>query len=227
MVYGPDRARANAKKLSLGSRIWHFLCLKSVRTELGIPAKYASARLAANAVPKAHRHYTWPAPPGYPKFYGSPFIGAGHITLSDVPGKEWSNDVKRDGGIDLVDETSITKSWRLPKRFWATQLNGVNLELPAHPAPPVKPAPKPKPAPVQHAEAHYPGYPMKFGVKGAAVIAIQKHLKIKETGVYDAATIIAVKVFQKRHPILCRKGLARFADGVTGPKTYKAITGHN
>lgn len=224
----PDQARAAAKKLSLGPRIWHFLCLKAVRTELGVPAKYQSARLAANAVPKAHRHTTWPPPPGYPVFYGSQYRGAGHVTLSDVSGKVWTNDAVRDGGIDLVAETMITKGWGLPKRFWATQINDVTLTPPAHiTPPPVKPSPKPGTKPPAHAEAPYPGHPLKYGYRGAAVTCIQKHLGIKQTGVYDAATVAAVKAYQQRHPSLCKLGLKRNADGIAGPRTYKSITGHN
>lgn len=229
MANTPTAALKVADRLSRGPRVWAMLCLKSVRTELGIPSQYASARLAGNAVPAAHRHYSWPAPPGYPVIYDAGFYG--HIVLAAPADTVWSTDVKRHGGIDHVPESAISHGWGLRPRFWASHLNGVALAAPVvqhAPVPvPVKPGKPVLPKPASHAEAGYPGHPLKFGSRGPAVSAVQTHLKIAVTGIYDLHTIAAVKAYQLKHRVLCKLGLARFADGVTGPSTFKSITGHN
>lgn len=56
---------------------------------------------------------------------------------------------------------------------------------------------------------------LKLNDKGSAVKALQKILGIKETGIFDKTTEIAVKEFQKRNNIL--------ADGIVGPKTSQLL----
>jgi hypothetical protein len=61
--------------------------------------------------------------------------------------------------------------------------------------------------------------PLKKGSKGADVKKLQTALKLKADGVYGDGTLKAVIAFQKAHPKLGA------ADGVVGPKTFKAIVG--
>jgi murein L,D-transpeptidase YcbB/YkuD len=64
-----------------------------------------------------------------------------------------------------------------------------------------------------------PAFPGKFGVgaKGDHVKAIQKGLSLTPSGVFDPATVVAVKKYQRFHVSLWP------ADGVVGPKTYKML----
>ena len=61
----------------------------------------------------------------------------------------------------------------------------------------------------------YPGAYLKSGSKGDAVKYVQQQLKIAVTGIFDAKTVNAVKVLQKKHKLT--------ADGVVGPKTWAKL----
>ena len=61
--------------------------------------------------------------------------------------------------------------------------------------------------------------PLKKGSKGDNVKKLQTALKLEADGVYGDGTLKAVIAFQKAHPKLGA------ADGVVGPKTFKAIVG--
>lgn len=76
----PTAALEAAEKSSKGAAVWRNLCLKWVRTMLGLPARYPSAIAAWEAVPREHRH-PGPPPPGKPGFYRGPAGSAGHVVL--------------------------------------------------------------------------------------------------------------------------------------------------
>jgi len=88
------------------------------------------------------------------------------------------------------------------------------------PAPP--PAPKPAPAPVPSGSAASPLAPyarttIRRGSTGAAVVALQKALKVTADGAFGPQTESAVKAFQTRRNLP--------ANGVVGPSTWSALMG--
>lgn len=200
------------------SQNWHNKCQMFARSCVGAAAWAPSARQAANAIPQKYRHTNTP-PPGALVYYGSSSSGYGHVTYMSEGGKCWSNDLVRDGKIDLVDWKRPVHQWGLAYRFWTdwTPSGRVNLK-------PAAPNPVPKPVPAKPAaKAPFPG---KFGPSTkptAAVIAatkeIQKHFKLKVDGVFGPATKAAVVAYQKRHPYLAPW------DGIVGRRTYKSIVG--
>jgi len=78
------------------------------------------------------------------------------------------------------------------------------------PAPKPTPNPTPKPTPKPQSEPV-----LKLGSKGPAVKLLQEKLKIAVTGIYNIATVAAVKKFQTEHKIK--------VDGITGPQTWGAL----
>jgi peptidoglycan hydrolase-like protein with peptidoglycan-binding domain len=68
------------------------------------------------------------------------------------------------------------------------------------------------------AETHEPGSrTLRDGYQGDDVFYLQGRLGVRPlTGTYDAATIAAVRAFQRSHPPLAE-------DGVTGPKTWREL----
>jgi hypothetical protein len=105
------------------TRNWHQKCLVAVRSSLGVTNKYGSALDAWNHT-KLRRGKGTP-PPGVPVYWGgAPY---GHVALSAGGGKVWSNDIKRDGGIDLVDIDEITRKWGKPYYGWAEDVNDVDV----------------------------------------------------------------------------------------------------
>lgn len=68
------------------------------------------------------------------------------------------------------------------------------------------------PAPAKVKNPGYPGSYIKKGSKGEAVKFIQQQTKVPVTGVFDDATVRAVKAVQKKHGLL--------VDGIVGPKTW-------
>jgi hypothetical protein len=107
-------------------------CLVSVRTALGIPALYPTARAAWSYVPVARRHAHTVPPPGTPCFFQTS-NSAWHITLADVhPWWVWSSDIKRKGKIDLVSKDLIESRWGASWLGWTELLNDwwiPNLDL--------------------------------------------------------------------------------------------------
>jgi len=65
----------------------------------------------------------------------------------------------------------------------------------------------------------YPGNPVDAEDRGDCVKALQIALGLKATGVYDAELKSAIIAVQKKNKALGK------ADGVVGPKTWKAIVG--
>lgn len=74
--------------------------------------------------------------------------------------------------------------------------------------PETKPANKPS-AP------QYPGSPLQSGSTGEAVKLVQGKLGVPVTGVYDAATVAAVRRFKNAHGLNI--------DGITGPKVWAKL----
>ena len=124
-----------------GDAVWRNLCLKRVRTLLGVPAKYPSAIVAWNHVKPEDRH-TSPAPAGVPEFFA---IGKyGHVVVSDGvhDGEAWcfSTDIKRRGRLDRVRTALITERWGAKRLGWAETLNGVRVYDKPKPATPTTPS---------------------------------------------------------------------------------------
>jgi hypothetical protein len=119
-----------------GDPVWRNLCLKRVRTLLGVPAKYPSAIVAWKHVKPEDRH-TSPAPAGTPEFFA---IGKyGHVVVSDGvhDGEAWcfSTDIKRRGRLDRFRTALITEGWGAKRLGWAETLNGVRVYDEPKPAP--------------------------------------------------------------------------------------------
>lgn len=209
-----DTVIAKAKAFSVALAMYPGLCLKFVRTCLGIPAKYPSAIAAWRAIPGSKKH-TGYAPKGYPMFYNIGIFG--HVVISNGDGKNvWSNITADHGYIKLVIWTMFGKYLG-----WATQLNGVDIKFDEPPKPPAKP-----PA---WRNAPYGGRVIKPGVKGNDVKELQFHMGHKVTGVLSTIDAAAIDKFvlanNRRYP-RGTKGYLGAADHTAGPKTYKAMTGH-
>lgn len=99
------------------SRNWHNLCQMFARSCVGADAWAASARQAYNAIPAKYRHGGTP-PAGALVYFGDPDSGYGHVIFMVENGKAWSNDLVRDGKIDLVDWRRPVAQWGLPYRGW-------------------------------------------------------------------------------------------------------------
>ena len=120
-------ATSIAERLRNNGSRWPSLCLKFVRTCLGVAAKYPSARAAWRAIPAEPRH-KGQAPKGYPEWFDiGPF---GHVTLSNGDGRSWSN-ISRDGGVIRLVPRSTFGNYL----GWSTHINGVDLPAPAKPKP--------------------------------------------------------------------------------------------
>lgn len=126
-----SKAVAYALKLrAAGRAIWDHLCLKFVRTCLGVPPRYSSARVAWSHVAKSDRHGGSTPPPGVPVFW-SP----NHVALSVGGGYVESTDILREGLIDRVSIDYITRHWGLRYLGWTETLNGKRVyTAPAAPA---------------------------------------------------------------------------------------------
>jgi hypothetical protein len=116
------------------TREWRRLCLKLQREARRIPAKYATAWDASQAIPPSERITdVSKARRGMVGFCYDPNIPgtAGHVFF--VSG--WnnghlitaSNDVKDPGAVDYVRLEFYTQQWGHKIQFFATQLNGVRF----------------------------------------------------------------------------------------------------
>lgn len=70
-------------------------------------------------------------------------------------------------------------------------------------------------APVIGPDSSAPQPTVQLGSKGPAVTLLQHALSLSESGLFDAATLAAVKAFQASHSLQ--------ADGIVGPKTWAAL----
>lgn len=105
---------------------WYQLCLKFVRSALGIRGGVADAREAYQLGGGASGSNTSDVPPaGVPVYWDTGRHG--HIALSAGGGYVWSNDIRRKGSIDLVPISEITNTWHAPYLGYQTTLNGQQL----------------------------------------------------------------------------------------------------
>ena len=187
------------------SRNWTNSCQMFARSCVGAAAWAPSAREAFNATPAANRHMGQP-PAGALVYYGVPDRGFGHAVFSAGNGLVYSTDIKRPGKVDIVPYLVFESAWGLPYRGWIDTTPSGPLDIVT---PVVNPA---------HI-AKVPPFPGKFGLgaKGDHVKAIQLGLRIKVDGIFGPVTKAAVVTFQKKRPWLWP------ADGVVGPRTYKAL----
>lgn len=121
-----------AQEVRHASRDWTGWCLVFVRTMLGIGKNYPSAISAWNNA-KGRRTVGTP-PPGVPLFWSGHEFG--HVALSAGGGYCYSTDILRRGKVDKVLIGEIKKRWGYKYLGWSTDLNGVNLDLPAPPPAP-------------------------------------------------------------------------------------------
>lgn len=123
---------------------WHNQCQRFARSCVDAAAWGKSARIAANAIPVKERHYNFPAPPGALIYYGSSTSGNGHVTfVSSKYGYVYSNDIKRDGRIDLVPWNVFTSAWGMAARFWTTWTPSGRIQTAPLNPPGQNPAPLP------------------------------------------------------------------------------------
>jgi hypothetical protein len=210
-VNTPAQSNAVAQHLHDIAAKFPGLCLKFVRTCLGIGPKYGSAIIAWRAIPVQYKH-SGIAPKGYPMFFN---IGRyGHIVLSRGGGSVWSNMTVNMGFIQIV-------SYLIFGNYvgWSNSLNDVSWPLPA--------APTPAPVPAWRT-ARYGGRLLHLGVTGNDVRNLQFHLGNKITGKITALDVKDIDAFvianNRKHP-KGAKGFLGMADHTAGPKTYHAITG--
>lgn len=203
----PAAPIAYCRKAVTGPWVWSHLCLRFVRSSLGLPAHAATAAQAWRDIPKTHKHGGTP-PKGYPYFFGN--VGpAGHVVESDGGGYCYSNDIRVKGKISRVRISEIVSKWGATPLGWSTQLNGVNLPE-YHPPVPPKPV---------HVVPPFHG-PYHPGTSGPAIHEVQLRLRITVTSVYDQATVTAVAAYKERHPYLKAEGPAQDI----GPQTYASVT---
>lgn len=105
---------------------WYQLCLKFVRSALGIRGGVNDAREAYALGGGAAGSNTSDVPPaGVPVYWDTGRHG--HIALSAGGGYVWSNDIRRKGAIDLVPISEISDTWHAPYLGYQTTLNGQQL----------------------------------------------------------------------------------------------------
>jgi hypothetical protein len=120
---------------------WHALCLSLARQAPGLPGGIPSAHAAALMTPQAHRvHDVSKLRRGMVIYYAdfnddNPFdhvdTMAGWHTPSPTHDLHdtatWTNDIVRDGGVDLVRGDLVPQEWGDPFWFGAISLSGFML----------------------------------------------------------------------------------------------------
>lgn len=130
-----DHARAvERQRAASGDSSWYMLCLKSVRTSLGVGPGNASAKDAWAATDEDDRYPVKLPPPGVPGYLDHPNGSKyGHIVLVEKTGDDidstlvWSNDIKGKGKISLVSIGYIKRNWGMKWLGFATTLNGERI----------------------------------------------------------------------------------------------------
>lgn len=109
---------------------WHNQCQRFVRSCVGAGAWAGSARKAFNAIPVNHRHLNTPPPPGSIAYYGSASQGNGHTAFASTQvGYVYSNDIKRDGKIDLVPWNVFASAWGMNYRGYIDWTPSGSIDL--------------------------------------------------------------------------------------------------
>jgi peptidoglycan hydrolase-like protein with peptidoglycan-binding domain len=116
------------------------------------------------------------------------------------------------GGAGVLPQDAATASADAPAKARSAAAQAPERERPA--APKAKPGPRPKPVQTVAQAQSQGGF--KTGMRGPAVVQLQRKLGVTADGVYGAAKLEAVNRTQKR------SGLN--TDGIVGPATWKAIT---
>ena len=137
-----------------GPLTWHALCLSLARQAPGLPGVYPSARAAMDATPAKRRHPLIKATRGMVGYFSDPNDSNPFDHVATVAGWDgcdpcwngapdddpahdhsgdlhdlffWSNDIIRDGGVDLVRGDRFPDAWGDPFRFASDWLNGYDL----------------------------------------------------------------------------------------------------
>lgn len=116
------------------SEDWEGMCLRFVRTCLGVPYRWDDARSAWQHVADTDRHAGPKPPPAVPVWWD---VGAhGHVALSAGGGRVWSTDILRAGHVDLVTIGFVTREWRARYMGWSETINGARVYDRARAVPP-------------------------------------------------------------------------------------------
>lgn len=103
---------------------WEAMCLRFVRTCLGVPARYSYATQAYQHTTK-RGGTTGDPPPAVPIWWAGGRYG--HVALSAGGGYCWSNDILRVGKVDKVTISTITRGWGMDYKGWTEDINGVDV----------------------------------------------------------------------------------------------------
>lgn len=197
---------------------WTGWCLKFVRSSFGAPAMGGDAHTAWHAA-KVRHEGDRKAPAGVPLFFRG---GAhGHVVISRgrrwwLPGARlrcWSTDFVHLGKVDVTTVEAIeSSSWGMTYVGWTEDINGTPVTGFAQPR-----------RPPRHAR-HVPFQrTLRPGMRGADVADMKAHLwgRNPRTAFYGPASRRKVVQLQRRTAPRLGK-----ADGIVGPVTWAAITGH-
>lgn len=177
-----------------GEAGWEGLCLKRVRTLLGVPARHPSAWEAWKHA--QDRHYSRNPPRGVPVFWRGGRWG--HVALSDGNGMCFSTDIKRKGKLDRVKISLIHDRWGYVYVGWSEDVNGVRVYDPNE----------------------VPQRDLSHGMRGADVRRLQEALakvgqRIQVDGVFGEQTRGALNAFK------ATRGWPR--DGIAGRRVRHAL----
>lgn len=209
---------------------WHNQCQRFVRSCVGASAWATSARLAFNTTPLKHRHTSFPPPPGSIAYYGSATSGNGHTAFASTQhGYVYSNDIRRDGKIDLVPWNVFASAWGMRYRGWIDYTPSGWIDLRPAVVTPPKPAaiiiPTISLARVQKAARVDPPAPMGKKSYPTEVLIVEKALNRAGLlsskyvdGCYGTVTIDSYKHWQRN---LGYTGAA--ANGIPGLKSLTAL----
>jgi len=195
--YRPARASAAWSDHSSGTAVDLNSAHEGAQGPHGGMATMTSAQIAACvALKKKYRIVIWGGDKARGGDYGNPkYWDPMHFALKP--------------GTSIADVEAVIKALGIrPDGTVAPVFKPVTVPVVKPVVPPAKPVVKVVPA--------YTG-PLHLGSHGPQVKSIQVGLGITTDGVFGPVTLAAVKKYQRWHPSLWP------ADGVVGPKTYKAL----